>query len=174
MGTDIIVARAKQAGVILYLREGQLRYRGDRQAVELLLPELRAHKAEIIEALIHVRRTEGTDSVGKVGRRGVENGGEGAALQGIEGYGRSLAARLTPAQTRADSNPLLNEATPQHVFDSSSAVEPLRECLELEVAQVLSIQDAANHVRQGKVAQLYSETLQESILVVRVKAWLRD
>lgn len=35
------------------------------------------------------------------------------------------------------------------------------------MAQVLSIQDAASHVRQGKVAQFYSETLQESILVVR-------
>jgi hypothetical protein len=31
MGADIIVTKAKQAGVTLYLREGQLRYRGIRQ-----------------------------------------------------------------------------------------------------------------------------------------------
>jgi hypothetical protein len=129
MGADIIVAKAKQAGITLYLREGQLRYQGDRQAVELLLPELRAHKAEIIEALIHARGTEGIDSVGGVGRREVENGGEGAALQRAEGCGRSLVAHLTPEQTCADSNSLLNGADSQYTFDSS-AIEPLRECLE--------------------------------------------
>jgi hypothetical protein len=160
--TSSLQRRSRQ-GVTLYLHEGQLRYRGIRQAVELLLPELRAHKAEIIEVLTHVRRTEGMDSVDEVGRCGVENEGERAALQRAEGYGGSLAAHLTPAQTHADNNPLLNGAAPQHAFDSSSAIESLRECLELEVAQVLSIQDAASHVRQGKVAQLYSEILQESI-----------
>jgi hypothetical protein len=170
MGADIIVAKAKQAGVTLYLHEGQLRYRGDRQAVELLLPELRAHKAEIIEALAHVRGTESTNSVGEFGRRGVENGRRGATLQRTERYGGSLVTRLPSAQACTDNNPPLNGADPQHAFDSSSAIEPLRECLELEVVQVLSIQDAANHVCQGKVAQLYSETLQESILVVESEA----
>lgn len=51
MSTRTILERATQAGIQLYLSNGQLRYRGDHQMAEVLLPEIRAHKAEIIAEL---------------------------------------------------------------------------------------------------------------------------
>lgn len=46
-----ILERSKAAGVTLWGEGGTLRYRGDKVAVESLLPMLKAHKSELLAAL---------------------------------------------------------------------------------------------------------------------------
>ena len=46
-----ILEQAKAAGVTLWGEGGTLRYRGDKVAVESLLPMFNAHKAELLAAL---------------------------------------------------------------------------------------------------------------------------
>lgn len=54
--TFSILTRAKDAGVTLWVESGALRYRGDRDRVDAILPDLRAHKPEIIRTLDIVTR----------------------------------------------------------------------------------------------------------------------
>lgn len=46
-----LLDRAKAAGIQLYFQGGRLRYRGPGPAVEALLPELKAHKPELLTIL---------------------------------------------------------------------------------------------------------------------------
>jgi hypothetical protein len=47
-----LLKKAAEAGVVLHLEGGTLRVRGCREAVGLLAPELRAHKADIVALLV--------------------------------------------------------------------------------------------------------------------------
>lgn len=51
MTASALLKRAAESGVVLYLDGGALKARGCREAVDILAPELRAHKVELLELL---------------------------------------------------------------------------------------------------------------------------
>ncbi len=56
MNLPKVVDEALREGLLLWVEDGRLRYRGDKEAVNKALPALRAHRAEILQALGRCRR----------------------------------------------------------------------------------------------------------------------
>lgn len=110
MNAKDIIDEARRSGISLSVQGGEIRYKGPREAVDRIIPDLRAHKPELLEMLsatvtvqtttaqcdVAVDRSRVIDFMAEARRRGVI---VKYRLQGQEGFGVDSAA---PGETAAD------------------------------------------------------------------------
>ena len=109
-----LLAKAESAGVRLFLEGGRLAYEGIEAAVEMVLPEIKAHKADLLAALSwKINRWRVTHADGQITEHSSRGLTRSEAMELARCFGEPVRAEpggVDPPSTPGDLSALLEEA----------------------------------------------------------------